>query len=102
MKFTHSLFLSFFVIASFSVKAQAADETEYKNMEQMMGAVRLEKRQVESMLDKMIISGRISAEEGAKVKRELASVKEDDLENLKMQAIAEVKSKHRAPASSDH
>lgn len=70
-----------------------ADDIEYKNMEQMMGSIRLEKKQVESMLEKMVVSGRISVEEGAKAKRALASMKENDLENLKTQAIAEVKSK---------
>ncbi|MFA6238720.1 MAG: hypothetical protein WC635_15400 [Bacteriovorax sp.] len=73
--------------------ANASDETEYKNMEQMMGSIRLEKKQVESMLDKMVVSGRISPEEGREAKRALASMKENDLENLKTQAIAEVKQK---------
>jgi hypothetical protein len=45
------------------------------------------------MLDKMVISGRISAEEVSKAKREIASMKDNDLENLKTRAIAEVKSR---------
>ena len=98
MKSINLLLLALLVSASFTT-AFAGEETDYKNMEQMLGAVRLEKRQVENMLDKMIVSGRISAEEGAKVKRELASVKDDDMENLKKQAIAEVKNRHRSPAS---
>jgi len=70
-----------------------ADEIEYTNMEQMMGSIKLEKKQVEGMLDKMIVSGRISSEEGVEAKRALASMKENDLENLKAMAIAEVKNK---------
>lgn len=72
----------------------AADEMEYKNMEQMMGSIRLEKRQIESMLDRMMESGRISSDEGAQAKRALASMKENDLENLKSKAIAEVKTQN--------
>lgn len=70
-----------------------ADEAEYKNMEQMMGAIKLEKKQVENMLEKMVNSGRITPEEGQRAKRALASLKEDDLDNLKNKAIAEVKNK---------
>lgn len=80
-------------LLTFSNGELLADELEYTNMEQMMGAIRLEKKQVESMLDKMVVSGRISAEEGGQAKRALASMKDNDLENLKTQAIAEVKSK---------
>lgn len=69
-------------------------EAEYKTMEQMMGSIRLEKKQIESMVDKMVGSGRITQEEGIKAKREIASLKEDDLEDLKVRAVAEVKNKH--------
>ncbi|MBC7538192.1 MAG: hypothetical protein H7281_05185 [Bacteriovorax sp.] len=95
MKLNLYSLLSVLVMISFSSLTIADDqvETEYKNMEQMMGSIRLEKKQVESMLDKMVVSGRITAEEGSKAKREIASLKDNDLENLKTRAIAEVKSK---------
>ncbi|MDO9182239.1 MAG: hypothetical protein Q7U04_07510 [Bacteriovorax sp.] len=80
-------------ISSSPIKAAEADGIEYKNMEQMMGAIRLEKKQIEGMLDKMVKSGRITNEEGTKAKREIASIKDNDLEILKTRAIAEVKSK---------
>lgn len=93
-KFNSAVLSLMVVMSSFSFSPRIlADDIEYKNMEQMMGSIRLEKKQVESMLEKMVISGRISVEEGAKAKRALASMKENDLENLKTQAIAEVKSK---------
>jgi len=94
MKFL--LFVSFSLLAASSltpISESWADELEYKNMEQMMGSIRLEKKQIEGMLDKMIVSGRISSEEGVEAKRAIASMKENDLENLKSMAIAEVKSK---------
>lgn len=83
------------VVLVTSVPVFAADQldSEYKNMEQMMGAIRLEKKQVESMVDKLVASGRINADEAAKAKRELASMNDNDLENLKNKAIAEVKDK---------
>lgn len=94
MKLYIVLFLSVFAMGSFQgLKAEDKMEAEYKNMEQMMGAVHLEKKQVESMLDKMVASGRFSAEDVSKAKRELASMNDNDLENLKTKAIAEVKNK---------
>lgn len=87
------LSVGLFVISGAIQTLMASDEAEYKNMEQMMGSIRLEKKQVESMLDKMVVSGRISPEEGREAKRALASMKENDLENLKTQAIVQVKQK---------
>lgn len=66
-------------------------------MEQMIGSIRLEKKQIESMINKMIASGRLSPEEGSKAKREVASVKETDMEDLKKLAIAEVRNKKLNP-----
>lgn len=99
MGFTHSFkcfCVSLFAVAAFGMpKAHGTDqlESEYKNMEQMMGAIRLEKKQVESMVDKLVASGRINPEDAAKAKRELASMNDSDLELLKNKAIAEVKDK---------
>ena len=82
------LFLS--ISSAFAVEAS---EEEYKNMEQMMGSIKLEKKQVESMVEKLAQSGRISKEDATKAKREIASLSDNDLENLKNKAVAEVKSK---------
>lgn len=86
---------SLFVLSLSAFPVLAADQldNDYKNMEQMMGSIRLEKKQVESMVDKLVASGRINPEEAAKAKRELASMNDNDLENLKNKAIAEVKDK---------
>ena len=95
MKFKMFSLISFLLLISFSTVASTSNQidSEYKNIEEMMGAIRLEKKQVESMLDKMVVSGRISSEEGVKAKRELASLKESDLEDLKSRALVEVRSK---------
>ena len=84
------LFILACVISS-SVMASENPETEYKNMDQMLSSIHLEKKQVESILDKMVDSGRISAEDSLNAKREIASMKDSDLENLKTQALAAIK-----------
>jgi hypothetical protein len=86
--------IHFFIMAcivSSWVMASENPETEYKSMDQMLTSIHLEKKQVESMLDKMVDSGRISAEDSLHAKREIASMKDSDLENLKTQAIAAIK-----------
>lgn len=96
MNFKFTLLTSFLVCTFISFNLYASEpesDAEYKNMEEMMGSIRLEKKQVESMLDQMMVSGRISTEEGQRAKRAIASMRESDLEKLKIQAIAEVKNK---------
>lgn len=89
-----SLTLSVVILAGGpAVKAAEEHDSDYKSMEQMLGAIRLEKKQVESMVDKLMASGRINPEEAAKAKRELASMNDNDLESLKNKAIAQVKDK---------
>lgn len=94
---TQKFFLiSFISVSVISTTTLAADQVEadYKNMEQMLGSIRLEKKQVESMVDKLVASGRINPDDAIKAKRELASMNDNDLENLKVKAIAQVKDKH--------
>ncbi len=66
-------------------------DIEYKNMLQMMESIKLEKKEVESMVNKLAESGRITYEEASNAKREIASLKDSDLENIKQQAIVDVK-----------
>jgi len=97
MSFKKNAFLRCLIFTSlilFSTKQlMAQDEIEYKNMEQMLGSIRLEKKQIESMIDMMIASGRLSKAEGNEARRSIASIKEDDLENMKSRLIAEAKSR---------
>jgi len=90
-KLNAPLFIVMAYIFSSLAMASENPETEYKNMDQMMASIHLEKKQVESMLDKMVDSGRITDEDRIKAKREIASMKDSDLENLKTQAIAAIK-----------
>jgi polyhydroxyalkanoate synthesis regulator phasin len=93
IKLLSPFFILLFITPTFATDylIEQKDE-EYKNIESMVGAIHLEKKQVESMLDKMVQSGRMSPEEGNKVKREIASVKDNDLEEFKARALVEVKS----------
>ena len=83
------------VLGIFNAEAESLNEnnTEYKNIEQMLVAIHWEKKQIESMIDKMISSGRISSDEGKEAKNSMANIQEKDLEKLKIKLIAEVKAK---------
>lgn len=74
------------------LKAETTEPQEYHSMEQMM-ASKLEKKQIELMVDKMAESGRITTEDAAKAKRELASYDDGDLNNLKNLAVSDIKTK---------
>ena len=90
----------FFVLSIFSTIACSADDlsdnnlSSYTSAEQYLDSVKLEKKQIENMIDKMIASGRISKEDGQKAKRELASMDEGHLDQLKDKAVNEIKSKN--------
>jgi polyhydroxyalkanoate synthesis regulator phasin len=97
---TKQLIRYFFLFSLFSTVAFAADDlsesnlTTYTSAEQYLDSVKLEKKQIENMIDKMIASGRISKEDGQKAKRELASMDEGHLDQLKDKAVNEIKSKN--------
>ncbi len=91
------LFSLMILVAFSATESNAADATsadidkEYHSLDQMLSEVRLEKMQVEAMVETMVKSGRLSADEGDKARREIASVKEDDIEEIKSQAIVHIK-----------
>ena len=60
---------------------------QYHSLDQMLVEVKLEKMQVEAMVETMVKSGRLSDDEGIKARRAIASVQKDDIENIKEQAI---------------
>jgi len=67
-----------------------ADE-EIHNMSDMLSRVKLEKKQIEVMVGQLEKSGRLNQEQASKVKRELASVKDEDIEEVKNIAISKFK-----------
>lgn len=82
-----------FAFFSFSISSMASEE---KSLGQISDSLRLEKKQVETIVDTMVRSGRISADEGSRAKREIASVKEDDFEELKSETMKRLQSKNFA------
>jgi hypothetical protein len=76
---------------SFSLTA-----TEERSLVQISDSLRLEIKQVETIVDTMVMSGRISADEGSRAKREIASVKEDDFEELKSETMKRLRASNFA------
>ena len=74
------LFIPILITYAFSAHGE---EATFHNPEEMIQALKLEKKQVETMVDKLVKSGRMSPEDGDKVRREIASVKESDIEQIK-------------------
>lgn len=60
--------------------------------EEAFGSLNLEKKQVETMVDTMVKSGRFSADEGRRAKREIASVQEEDIEGMQAENVARLNS----------
>jgi polyhydroxyalkanoate synthesis regulator phasin len=82
---------------SFSVCVLGSDEVvEAKSLVQISDSLRFEKKQVETIVDTMVRSGRISADEGSRAKREIASVKEDDFEELKIETMKRLRASNVA------
>ncbi len=62
-------------------------------MSDMLSQVKLEKKQIELMVERMEKSGRLNQDEARKVKREIASVKEEDIEIVKKEVIKKLDKK---------
>ena len=89
-----------FILSMFSSSSFGNDDsldstqTTFTSPEQYLDSVKLEKKQIENMIDKMVASGRISKEDAQKAKRELASMDDSHLDQLKDKAVNEIKSKN--------
>ena len=76
-------------LSLFMFSTHAEDE---KTIEQEMAALKMEKAQAEAMVRKMIISGRLGQEEATHVRREIASVKEEDVKVIRAKALDKLNS----------
>lgn len=91
--FTIILFISLnFYTASVysSTLGEQENNNEVNNMDEMIASVNLEKKQIEYIVMKLVRSGRLTPEEGEKARREIASVKDTDVEGVKSLAIKEL------------
>ena len=93
----HMFKLTIFFSLSMMLFSMGANALENANqdestIEQKLSALRLEKRQAEVMMKKMLTRGRINEEEATHIKREIASAKEEDVKNIRVQALEKLKS----------
>lgn len=81
------------MIATFCFSTSLIASGDISAIDKKIGSLKLEKMQVESMIATMIKRGRINSDEGVRIKREVASVKEEDIEKVKSDALENLDSK---------
>lgn len=85
MKFLSSLTILLILISG---AVQSEETVEVRDMGQMLAQVKLEKKQMEIIVDKLVSSGRLSPDNAVRAKREIASVKEEDAQQIKMNMVS--------------
>ncbi len=80
--------LTFLLFSSLSGAVYSEETVEVKDMGQMLAQITMEKKQMEIIVDKLVSSGRLSTEYAKKAKREIASVKDEDVKDIKMNIVA--------------
>ncbi len=78
----HTILLACSILVSSTVMGSESD----LSIEQKLHALKLEKMQAEAMIVRMLKSGRMNNNEADHVRREVASVKEDDKEIIRQEA----------------
>lgn len=83
------------VLSVYSGALRSEEVVEVRDMGQMLAQIKLEKKQMDNIVDKLVTSGRISPDNAARAKREIASVKEEDAEQVKMHMVAVINSRQK-------
>lgn len=91
MKNLKTLFIIFAICSTTAVRA---NESEEKSIDQMLGSLKMEKIQAEMMIEAMGRRGKLNNDEVSRAKREIASVKDDDVEAIKAKAVERLSSKN--------
>lgn len=91
MKICFNLIIVGLIVAP--IEIMAADGVEVHNMNEMISNIHLEKKQIEKIVERMVSSGRLTVEEGARVRREIASVTDSDITEVKKQLSSKTSSK---------
>mgnify|MGYP005685098741 CR=1 FL=1 len=78
------LFLVAIATMSFQVMAES------KTIDQMISSMKLEKMQAEVMINRLAQSGRFNSEEAQRAKREIASVQEESVQEMKSSALEKI------------
>ncbi len=79
----------FLIALSFSSSQVMA---EGKTIDQMLSSVKLEKMQATVMINRLFQSGRVSADEAQRMKREIASVETESEKEIKAKALENLNS----------
>ncbi|MBY0416037.1 MAG: hypothetical protein K2Q18_17835 [Bdellovibrionales bacterium] len=80
-------------LVRFSITAivLATQAVSADTIEQKLINLKFEERQAEVIIQKMLKRGRLSDEEASHARREIASVKEDDVEQIRHEALEDLK-----------
>ena len=89
------VFTTALVALVFSRASWSDDAEEVRDMGQMLAQIKLEKKQMDNIVDKLVISGRMSPENAVRAKREIASVKEEDAEQIKSHVVSMLSSRQK-------
>jgi polyhydroxyalkanoate synthesis regulator phasin len=85
-------FKSFLVIATFCfTTALFAKKEETATIDQKLSSLRLEKMQAENIVASMVKRGHLNNDDALRIKREIASVKEEDITTIKSEALENIK-----------
>ncbi len=84
----------FMTIAICSSGVVMASDSEEKSIDQMLGTLKTEKIQAEIMIEAMARRGKLNNDQVTHAKREIASVKEDDIETIKTEALDRLSSRN--------
>jgi hypothetical protein len=88
-KYSFQIFIAATLITT-SVVVRAGENTE--TLDQKLTTIKFEKLQAEIMIKKMKARGRLDEEEASMAKRAIASVKEEDIEQIRVEALETLKS----------
>lgn len=74
--------------------SQEDKNQEDKSIDQMLASLKMEKIQADLLIEAMARRGKLSSDQVSHAKREVASIKEDDEQDLKALAIERLSSKN--------
>jgi hypothetical protein len=88
MHFTLVILLTISLGFSLALANENGENIEVRDMSEMVAQINLEKKQMEDIVNKLVMSGRISKENETMARREIASVKEEDIQEVKLNILS--------------
>ena len=84
--------LCLLMITTLCLSSAVFAKDEDRTLEQRLSDLRLERAQAEVMINRMLKSGRMAPEEALEAKRSIASIQEEDANNIRNAALEKMKS----------